>query len=83
MLREITMHENAGIESQAQAYANELDCNLKQASSVPMEPTLRDRLEAKRNRLSRELVQVEEALRLVYADPNVERIHETLKRARV
>lgn len=45
------------------------------------EPTLRDRLEQKRNRLTRQLVQVEEALRLIYADPNIERNYETLKRA--
>lgn len=56
-------------------------CNEK--IQADPENSLRCRLEWKRNRLSRELVQVEEALRLVYADPNVERIHETLKRARV
>lgn len=61
--------------------ARQRECDEKRL--VDFEPTLRDRLEQKRNRLSRELVQVEEALRLVYADPNVERIHETLKRARV
>jgi hypothetical protein len=68
--------ESAGIESgqlkQAQAYEN--------AHTKAAEPTLRDRLEQKRNRLTRQLVQVEEALRLIYADPNAEKIFETLRR---
>jgi hypothetical protein len=61
-------------EGQLKAYQ---ECNTKLA-----EPTLRDRLESKRNRLTRQLVQVEEALRLIYADPNAEKIFETLNRAR-
>ena len=71
--------ESAGFESgagQTKAYAG--DCNPKQ----PSEPTLRDRLEQKRNRLTRQLVQVEEALRLLYADPNAEKNFEILSRAR-
>jgi len=59
---------------QAKAYADQ--CNTKLA-----EPTLRDHLERKRNRLTQQLVQVEEALRLIYSNPEAEKIHETLKRA--
>ena len=70
--------EPTGIESGAgQAKAYQADCNLKQSC----EPTLRDRLEQKRNRLTRQLVQVEEALRLVYADPGLEKTIEAVKRA--
>ena len=63
-----------GMEAQGRPYDN---CNSKSA-----EPTLRDRLEQKRNRLTRQLVQVEEALRLLYADPNAEKNFEILSRAR-
>lgn len=63
----------AGPQGQS-AYAEA--CNTKLA-----EPTLRDRLESRRNRLTRQLVQVEEALRILYADPAAERTYETLKRA--
>lgn len=45
--------------------------------------TFRDRLEARRNRLSRQLVEVEEALRLIYSNPDAERIHEILNRSGV
>jgi hypothetical protein len=56
------------------------DYNLKQAADF--EPSLRDRLEAKRNRLTRELVQVEQALHLVYSNPDAEKNYEILRRAR-
>jgi hypothetical protein len=42
--------------------------------------TFRKRLEARRNRLSRQLVEVEEALRLIYSNPDAERIYETFNR---
>ena len=44
------------------------------------ESTFRNRLEARRNRLSRQLVEVEEALRLIYSNPDAERIHEIFER---
>ncbi len=43
----------------------------------------RERLEARRNRLTRQLVEVEEALKLVYTNPDAERIHEVLNRSGV
>jgi hypothetical protein len=43
----------------------------------------RERLEARRNRLTRQLVEVEEALRLIYSNPDAERIYETFNRAAV
>lgn len=46
------------------------------------EDSIRWRLEQRRNRLTRELVQVDEALRLLYADPNAEKNFEILRRAR-
>jgi len=55
--------------------------SLNQCNTKLAEPTLRDHLERKRNRLTQQLVQVEEALRLVYTNPDAEKIHETLKRA--
>lgn len=61
-------------------------CNEKMAADMctePSEPTLAFRLEQKRNRLTRELVEIEEALRLLYSDPNAEKIFATLKRARI
>jgi hypothetical protein len=42
--------------------------------------TFRNRLEARRNRLSRQLVEVEEALRLIYSNPDAERMHEIFER---
>lgn len=46
--------------------------NLKASS-------FRDRLEGRRNSLTRQLAQVEHALSLIYTNPDAEKIHEVLK----
>ena len=43
-------------------------------------PTMRDRLEEKRNRLMRQLAQIEVALQLIYTNPDAEKIYEVLDR---
>ena len=70
------------------------DCNTKQAEQAASgiygnagsqlkqtpEPRFRHRLEEKRNRLTKQLVQVEAALQLVYTNPDAEKIYEVLNR---
>lgn len=45
--------------------------------------SFRDRLESRRNSLTRQLTQVEQALQLIYTNPDAEKIHEVLKRTGV
>lgn len=45
--------------------------------------SFRDRLESRRNSLTRQLTQVEQALQLLYTNPDAEKIHEVLKRTGV
>jgi hypothetical protein len=46
------------------------------------EPSLRDRLEMRRNSLTRQLVETEEALRVIYTNPDAEKNYELIRRAR-
>lgn len=59
-------------------YAQAGTQNLKNAA-----PSFRDRLERRRNLLTRQLAQVEAALQLVYTNPDAEKIHELLNRSGV
>lgn len=45
--------------------------------------SFRDRLESRRNSLTRQLTQVEQALQLIYTNPDAEKIHDVLKRTGV
>jgi hypothetical protein len=72
--------------NQTEAPSNYADAGIKAQAQTKIggglkESTLRDRLEAHRNRLSRQLVQVEQALQLIYTNPDAEKIHEVLNRA--
>ena len=57
----------AGMESQAKLKAS----------------SFRDRLESRRNSLTRQLTQVEQALQLLYTNPDAEKTYEILKRTGV
>lgn len=46
------------------------------------DPTLRDRLELRRNSLTRQLIETEEALRVIYTNPDAEKNYELIRRAR-
>lgn len=45
--------------------------------------SFRDRLESRRNSLTRQLTQVEQALQLLYTNPDAEKTYELLKRTGV
>lgn len=46
-------------------------------------PTLRERLEKRRSKLAEQLARVEEALRVLYSNPEAERIVEVVNRSGV
>jgi hypothetical protein len=59
------------------------DCCVETVQSNLKEdrkPTLRDRLEEKRSRLAAQLARVDEALRLLYTNPDAEHIAEVFNR---
>ena len=54
-----------------------------QAETKLKSSSFRDRLESRRNSLTRQLTQVEQALQLLYTNPDAEKTYEVLKRTGV
>lgn len=68
--------------TQAPGYANSGIAMQQEARADKefREPNFRDHLEQKRNRLTKQLAQVEVALQLIYTNPDAEKIYAILNR---